>query len=48
MLWHGATNGAFDLKTAVLEALSGMRRAGADIVITYFTPRILVWLSENK
>jgi len=48
MLWHAAANGAFDLKTAVLETLSGMRRAGADIIITYFTPRMLEWLSDTK
>jgi len=46
MLWHAAAAGAFDLKTAVLEALTGMRRAGADIIITYYTPRLLDWLKE--
>jgi len=44
MLWHAAANGAFDLKTAVLETLRGFRRAGADIIITYYTPRLLDWL----
>lgn len=47
MLWHAAQNGCFDLKTAVFETLQGMRRAGADIIITYFTPRLLDWLKEN-
>lgn len=28
MLWHGAHAGAFDLKTAVMEAMAGFRRAG--------------------
>jgi len=46
MLWHAAAAGAFDLKTAVLETLTGMRRAGADIIITYYTPRLLDWLKE--
>jgi len=47
MLWHAASNGAFDLKTAVLESLRGMRRAGADIIITYYTPRLLDWLQNH-
>lgn len=28
MLWHGAQNGAFDLKAIVMETLTSMRRAG--------------------
>jgi porphobilinogen synthase len=48
MLWHAAKMGAFDLKTAVLETLRGFRRAGADIIITYYTPRLLDWLAEEK
>jgi porphobilinogen synthase len=45
MLWHASAAGAFDLKTAVLEALTGFRRAGATIIITYYTPQLLDWLS---
>ena len=48
MLWHAARANAFDLKTAVLESLMGMRRAGADILITYFTPQLLDWLKEDQ
>lgn len=44
MLWHAAQAGAFDLRAAVLESLTGMRRAGADILITYFAPQVLDWL----
>lgn len=46
MLWHAAKAGAFDLKTAVMEVMHGMRRAGADIIITYYTPQLLDWLQE--
>jgi len=46
MLWHGAKAGAFELKPAVLEVLRGFRRAGADIILTYYTPRLLDWLKE--
>ncbi|XP_021504512.1 delta-aminolevulinic acid dehydratase [Meriones unguiculatus] len=47
MLWHGAQAGAFDLRTAVLEAMTAFRRAGADIIITYFAPQLLKWLKEE-
>uniref|UniRef100_A0A1W7RJE6 Delta-aminolevulinic acid dehydratase n=1 Tax=Agkistrodon contortrix contortrix TaxID=8713 RepID=A0A1W7RJE6_AGKCO len=48
MLWHGAQAGAFDLKAAVMEAMTGFRRAGADVVITYYTPQLLRWLKEGQ
>ena len=44
MLYHAAQAGTFDLKSAVLESLYGMRRAGASILVTYFTPQLLDWL----
>eukprot|EP00004_Rigifila_ramosa_P017801 TRINITY_DN4377_c0_g1_i1.p2 TRINITY_DN4377_c0_g1~~TRINITY_DN4377_c0_g1_i1.p2 ORF type:complete len:162 (+),score=30.20 TRINITY_DN4377_c0_g1_i1:614-1099(+) len=48
MLYHGAAHGAFDLRTAVLEAMTSMRRAGASIILTYYTPDILGWLGSAK
>ena len=48
MLWHAARANAFDFRTAVIESLIGMRRAGADILITYFTPQLLDWLKEEQ
>jgi len=48
MLWHAAHANAFDLRAAVIESLIGMRRAGADILITYFTPQLLDWLKEEQ
>ena len=47
MLWHGAAAGAFNLKTTLTEVLTSMRRAGADIIISYFTPTVLKWISED-
>lgn len=44
MIYHAAKNGALDLKTALNEILLSMRRAGADVIITYFTPLVLDWL----
>ncbi|XP_039518197.1 delta-aminolevulinic acid dehydratase-like [Pimephales promelas] len=46
MLWHGAEAGAFELRTAVMEAMTAFRRAGADIIITYYAPQLLTWLTE--
>lgn len=46
MMWHGAQAGAFDLRAAVMEAMTSFRRAGADIIITYYTPQLLSWLKE--
>lgn len=89
MLWHGAQNGAFDLKAIVMETLTSMRRAGelhhskwfrclfivfaryvracvgvarsilmvliiffcsdflgADVIISYYTPRVLEWIKN--
>lgn len=46
MLWHAAQNKVFNLKTAVLESVQSMHRAGADIIITYYAPQLLDWLKE--
>lgn len=48
MLHHAAANGALDLKVALNEVLVGMRRAGADCIITYYTPRILEWIKNGS
>ncbi|KAL5038640.1 hypothetical protein BDV3_006234 [Batrachochytrium dendrobatidis] len=46
MLWHAAQHNVFDLKAGVMESLESAMRAGANILITYYTPMILDWLSE--
>ncbi|KAM6430818.1 LOW QUALITY PROTEIN: delta-aminolevulinic acid dehydratase-like [Liasis olivaceus] len=48
VLWHGAQAGAFDPKAAATEAMAGFRRAGADIIITYYVPQLLQWLKEEQ
>jgi len=40
----GAARGWIDERAAVLETLTGIRRAGADLVITYFAPEVARWL----
>jgi porphobilinogen synthase len=45
MLKAAAAAGYLDERTAVLEALTSIRRAGADIVITYHAKEAALWLS---
>lgn len=46
MIYFAAKAGAIDLKRAVMESMTGFLRAGASIIITYFTPQILEWIDE--
>jgi porphobilinogen synthase len=36
--------GWIDERAAVLETLTGIRRAGADLIISYFAPEVARWL----
>ncbi|MDP9486537.1 MAG: porphobilinogen synthase [Actinomycetota bacterium] len=45
MVKAAARNGWLDEERAVLEALTGIKRAGADIIITYHAPDAARWLS---
>jgi len=47
MLKAAAANGWLDERRAVLEALTGMRRAGADIILTYHARDVARWLTEG-
>ena len=44
MLKAAAAAGYLDERAAVLESLTGIRRAGADIVITYHAKDVARWL----
>jgi porphobilinogen synthase len=44
MLKAAAANGWIDERTAVLETLTAIRRAGADVVITYHAKEVAGWL----
>lgn len=46
MVKAGAQNGWIDEKEIVLEQLTSMKRAGADLIITYFAKDVAKWLSE--
>jgi porphobilinogen synthase len=47
MIAHAARAGAFDERAAALEALAAIRRAGADIIISYHALQAARWLREE-
>ncbi len=47
MLKAAAINGWLDEKTCVLEALTAIRRAGADAILTYFALDAAQWLRDD-
>jgi porphobilinogen synthase len=47
MIAHAARAGAFDERAAALEALTAIRRAGADIIISYHALQAARWLREE-
>ena len=46
MIKAAAQNGWIDERCVVMEVLTGIRRAGADMLITYFAPDVAKWLEE--
>jgi porphobilinogen synthase len=47
MIHAAAAQHAFDERAAVIESLTAIRRAGADLVITYDARRAARWLQEE-
>ena len=48
MVKAAAATGYIDEKRIVLENLTAMKRAGADLIITYHALDAAVWLSEQE
>lgn len=46
MIQAAAKAGVFDLKAMAFESTEGILRAGATIIVSYFTPEFLDWLSN--
>lgn len=42
----GAEAGVYDLQARVNESMVAFKRAGADIIITYFVPYMLAWMKD--
>ena len=47
MLKAASINGWLDEKAVVLEALTGIKRAGADGILTYFALQAAAWLRDK-
>jgi porphobilinogen synthase len=47
MVKAAAANGWLDERAVVLEALTGIRRAGADLVVTYHAKDAAAWLQSG-
>jgi len=48
MVKAAAANGWLDERAVVLEVLTGIRRAGADLVVTYHAKDAATWLQERS
>ncbi len=48
MIEAAAAAGALDRRSAILEALTGVKRAGADLVATYWATEVAGWLREEE
>jgi len=46
MLQAAAQNGWLDLRASATEALTAIRRAGADVILTYFARQMAEWIKE--
>jgi porphobilinogen synthase len=47
MLKSACAAGWLDERNVVLESLTGIKRAGADMILTYFAKQAALWLSES-
>ena len=47
MIKAAAQQGWLDERRVTMEALIGIKRAGADMIITYFAPQVARWLKEE-
>lgn len=48
MVVAGAEKGVYGLKEMAFESVEGFVRAGATVILTYFTPQFLDWLDEDR
>lgn len=48
MIKSAAMNGWLDERATVLEMLTSMKRAGTDLILTYFAKDVARWLDEEK
>jgi len=46
MIKAAAANGWLEERACAMEAVTSIRRAGADVILTYFAKQIATWLDE--
>jgi porphobilinogen synthase len=47
MIEYAAAAGAIDRRRSILEALTSVNRAGADVICTYWATEVAGWLREE-
>ena len=47
LIQAAAARGWVDERRVALESLTGIKRAGADLILTYFAPRVAQWIREG-
>ena len=48
MIKAAAERGWIDERRVALESLTGIRRAGADVILTYYAVEVARWLAEGR
>lgn len=48
MIKAAAERGWLDEQRVVWESLTGIKRAGADVILTYFAPQVAQWIKDGK
>ena len=48
MIKAAAASGWLDERSCMMEALLSIRRAGADMILTYAAPQVALWLAEDS
>ena len=46
MVKAGAEKGVFDERAAVLEIMTSLKRAGADLIVTYWAKELAEWTRQ--
>ena len=48
MIEAAAANGWIDRRRAIEESVLGIKRAGANMILTYWAAELATWLKESK
>jgi len=48
MIKAAGHNGWIDEERVMIESLTAIKRAGADMILTYFTKEVAKWIEKNN